>query len=106
MKIDGDKIIAFVITGTTTLCMLSVFWVLISSTIPHGDITTYTGYIIEVNYSQGGYATNSATYVRWADGNTTILSGTVDEIRCNTNATLTYLDGNGVNFFKQVTYGW
>lgn len=97
------------IGSVIAMCFVAIFTIILMFAmfyhmIPHGDLTEHTGYIEDVDYSQGGYATPSATFVTWQDGFMQKIQGNSNMIRKNCNATITFLDGEEYDYFKEIEY--
>jgi len=70
---------------------------------PHGETIEYTGFVIDVDYSNGGYMTSSTTYITFDDCVIEVL-GTDNFIREGVNATITYQQGKYYDYFCSVEY--
>ena len=56
--------------------------------LDYGDMQEKTGYVVDIDYSAGGYMTPCKTYVQWGDGIVTVLYGDEHNMRSGVNATL------------------
>lgn len=100
----NEKIKFMISWAFCSLIILSLVIQILAPGIPHGELLEHSGYIINVDYSQGGYMTHSVTYITWADGNVHRLSGTSNLIQQQGNATLYYRDGRYGDFFARIEY--
>lgn len=78
----------FIIIGLLMFIPLYIIGIMAGGSILIGDNHSYTGYIVDTEYTTGGYGHSDKTVVYFSD-RTIIVYGNV-EINRNCNATLTW----------------